>query len=293
MADFNLQSSLLLFNDARPGKSILAVPYFSKVTEDMKKTPWLNVFSPMSVMQLQISNVIDEKTVTVKANVKVMECIRLIEKTKHLSHRILDMQLESGSGNETQKGTGATFRFGSYAGKTPAEVLASDGADALKKQRDFLAQNVAKYPDNQKIIDAIDEALSATSTQNELKRTIVTRLIEPGFKYYVSDTDSQGRTRCYNLNVIADLTNRTVNIEIMNGYAKLNDVGNGLRNVDTKTFDPNTKHTFRWLVPWDAWEDWMQRLDWEIQGCTRSWWAECHQKGEDNMKKSRSAAKQD
>lgn len=290
MAAFDVKSSLLLFNDARPGKSILAIPYFSKVTEDMKKTPWLDVFSPMSVMQIQISNQIDGKTVSVKANVKVMDCIRLIEKTKHLSHRIVDMQLESGSGNETQKGTGATFRFGNYAGKTPAEVLASDGADALKKQRNFLAQNVAKYPDNQKIIDAIDEALSETPAQNEPKRVIVTRLIEPEFKYYVSDVDSKGRTRCYKLCITADLTEKTVNIEIMNGYATLSDVGNGLRKVDAKTFDPETKHTFRWLISWEAWQDWMQRLEWDVDGCARLWWASCRENGENATKKAREAA---
>ena len=54
-----------------------------------------------------------------------------------------------------------TFFAGEFAGKTPAEVgLMENGYEKLEKQFQFLKANVEKYPKNQTLMQAINEAAS-------------------------------------------------------------------------------------------------------------------------------------
>lgn len=289
----------VLYRDAREGRCITATEYFSKV-EEKHNRDYLEIFSPMSVLQISIMQKDSAgKASFAKANVKVMECLRLIDKTKVLSETLLTGGFSGGSGAAASDGSEPTFKFGTLAGKTPSEVLAENGADTLNQQRKYLADNLAKFPANQVIIDAIDKALAGGENNDPAPEAVktagispVVKLIAPMYKYFSSDHDASGRTRVYQLGITANLSDAAkpqVTVEIMNGYAFLSDVGNGLRNVDTKTFDQNTRCTYRWNIAWDVWEDFMARLAWDIEECKRSWWAECRQQAYASIPRKESA----
>ncbi len=67
------------------------------------------------------------------------------------------------SNEELEKTNSIRFKMGRYKDKTPRDVLMESGLDAVRQQRDFMAQNAAKYPANQEYVDALDTLLKNAS----------------------------------------------------------------------------------------------------------------------------------
>jgi hypothetical protein len=117
--------------------------------------------------------------------------------------------------------------MGRFNKKTAADILLSepDRKDELSAQIDFLQANVAKYPANQKQIDAIKEALSLFEA-GKLKGTgqkVSEKIIyESECKYFPSRKDERGRQVCYKVKISYDpLSASPVHIMIDNFVAPL------------------------------------------------------------------------
>lgn len=92
-----------------------------------------------------------------------------------------------------------TFAFGTLRGKSPAAVLSEKGGyEALKSQRQFLLEGVAKYKSNQEMIDAIDDALKLLEngelkdTPNDGNSSVPGIIFDSEFRPKKNSMDSQG-----------------------------------------------------------------------------------------------------
>lgn len=109
------------------------------------------------------------------ANLPVEEFPAVLKRTEHL----FDTAKNAGSTEESsaKEATGAkpaesgiVLPFGKLKGKNPERYLAETGdVEGLKKSRDFLSENVKKFPANQKFIDAINQAIEKFE-KGELKK---------------------------------------------------------------------------------------------------------------------------
>lgn len=123
------------------------------------------------------------------------------------------------------------FRMGDLKGLSPAEVLAqkSDGERVLQGQKRFLEQNVSKYPANQKIINAIDDAFKL-KRQNALQgaKTQPQSVFTP-FKVYgtpikVNSYKKRNDEKCLCTRILINWTigdKRSLCVEIENFWANI------------------------------------------------------------------------
>lgn len=84
---------------------------------------------------------------------------------KEMTHFALQKKLDAGEQNDEGKEEPAyttKIPFGKFQNRTPAEILLSndDATEELKKTASFLQKNVEKYPANQAVIDAINQAIT-------------------------------------------------------------------------------------------------------------------------------------
>ncbi len=150
---------------------------------------------------------------------------------------------------ETNVSPAFTKRFmtGTLKGKTPVEVLAEygdKGKEMLNNQYKFLKENLAKFPKNQELIDAIIEAGKVDPSEIEKAQAGTNApltVLEIGCRPLVRKTREDGKSFCYECKVTWDFTkNYPVSIQIKNYYAPVRKNENGMLNVmlrekDTKT----------------------------------------------------------
>lgn len=155
------------------------------------------------------------------------------------------------------------FKVGTHKGKTPAEIICSNqhGADILKTQESFLEKNLSKFPNNQKLIDAIHNAFSLLSQGY---------LLPPEKKQYSSErnsfelinsvkvdkykTNEQGLAMVRSLRITYEfgMNNSPVSISIENCYARFKD-REGKITFDSATKQDVKNFTFRCtLAEWEA-----------------------------------------
>ena len=137
-----------------------------------------------------------------------------------------------------------TVRFfsGNLKGKSPVEVLIQDAANgraALQSQSDWLMSNLDRYPKNQALIDAINEALSLP--EDKLKEASVSapaaqrgiaEIISEDIRPLIRTKNASGKSLCYSLHVLFDPTRKyPVAVQIVNFYAPVRKNEDGTLNV--------------------------------------------------------------
>lgn len=169
-------------------------------------------------------------------NIPAWEINELWLKTRVAVQMLMLNEMPCGSASTGGDGTASSLAFSvslmlnAFKGKTPGAVLAADPSQkgALLSGREWLASNLAKYPANQKQIDAIDEAFKLleenklTETANTDKPSIgakVLSIYKRDYKYK-SKKDSAGNNLVYSVNITCDPSrNMPFTIEVMNCYA--------------------------------------------------------------------------
>lgn len=169
------------------------------------------------------------------ANIPEDDIIGIYEDSK-IAKRMKAVSETAVSAQAGSAGSDVRFTSGTFRGKTPLEVLATpDGAAALEKQKSFLKSNLAKYPNNQKQIDAIDAALkanaegaSATPAPATVSTPLTYEIYNSGPKPLKSRETKHGYYFCYNITITKNLAMRyPYEISIMNCETPMKRAANG------------------------------------------------------------------
>lgn len=180
-------------------------------------------------------------------NIPMDDMVLLLKRSEFAMNKQMDRELKpvSTSGNEQLSPAYITkMAAGDMKGKTPAEVLLSDpqnGCAKLNNHYTWLKQNLSKYPNNQKIMDAIMDA-SRLFQAGQLESKSVSNgtfvLLNPGMRPLIRKTDQKGNCFVYEIKItwIFD-NNYPVQIEVTNYYAPVTKDEQGLLNVQKKQMD--------------------------------------------------------
>lgn len=171
-----------------------------------------------------------------KANIPASEITFIKEKTKLAMEQMISLK------NKTEKGTNSGPAYNqklfinSFKGKTAAEILSANPANQaeLLRGRAWLESNLAKYPNNKKQMDAIDQAiqlLKAGKLDNTVTSVDPIEIYSVDFKPF-SEKDSEGRRRVYGISIYCDPSkNYPFYININNCFAPVGRMPNGTINV--------------------------------------------------------------
>lgn len=156
-----------------------------------------------------------------------------------------------------------TFKVGTHKGKTPAEIICSNqhGADILKTQEGFLEKNLSKFPNNQKLIDAIHNAFSLLSQgyllppekkRNSSERNSFELINSVKVDKYKTNEQGLAMVRSLRITYEFGMNNSPVSVSIENCYARFKD-RDGKITFDSATKQDVKNFTFRCtLAEWEA-----------------------------------------
>lgn len=157
---------------------------------------------------------------------------------------------------------------GLLKGKTPAQILSEDpqkGVEALKKQYDWLKENLAKYPNNKEQMNAIAEAINLLKGG---KLTAATRVSSPTIKIYDSGPrpntwkkrdDGMCMTHMTQINFEPG-EEYPVTIAISNFYAPFVKQENGRLNALISKRDEKSVQVFNLRASAEEWLDITRRI---------------------------------
>lgn len=129
----------------------------------------------------------------VKANVNFDELPDIVERTAYARTKVYDRELgtvpTAEAGEALPIAYTTTFTMGLFKGRTPADVVMEDpegNREKLKEQYKFLRENVAKYPRNQAIMDAITNAYDLHAEGKLVKKAEPAAASGKSFEIYKS-----------------------------------------------------------------------------------------------------------
>ena len=217
----------------------LSAPDLSRETEKSMPLEMHNGFSRFVVTLIQKEG---DTRLYPRANIPANDAYYVIEKTKEAMAALVSPTSSNSHGRTQVKSPAYTERFqmGSLKGKTPAQVLLtmSDGTNQLVEQGKFLAANVAKYPANQKLIDAIKDAihlqheglLSNEEADSSSSGTEILIYDNP-MKPLRSQQLDNGDCLVYGIRIVCDLTRKLpFSITVSNSYAPIKVTEKGTLN---------------------------------------------------------------
>ena len=175
--------------------------------------------------------IINEEKKAVTANIPVSEMFSILEKSRYAFWKHLDNLSVPQNPAYTTK-----FHSGALKGMSPAEVLLEKGIDTLRSQYKWLKENLNNFPNNQKLMDAIMQAVDL-SEKNELiahphsKINLYTADIRP----LINRTREDGKSFVYRISINWNLgMDYPVEIDISNYYAPVKKMEDGTLNVQIK-----------------------------------------------------------
>ena len=196
-------------------------------------------FRESNLSRLEASIIDGPTKDVVTFNVPSWEINEIYLKTK-IAVQMLMLQGAPSEAPADGKGAAANSAFTvplmltAFKGRTPGDVLSADPAqkEALVRGREWLATNLAKYPANQKQIDAIDNALELLEAGKlsdvEAPKTTGSKVLtiyKRDYKYK-SKKDAEGNNLVYSVTITCDPSrNMPFIIEVMNCYAPVVNAG--------------------------------------------------------------------
>lgn len=240
-------------------KKVLGVDAKLFTPTDKEGLSPLELHSGFSRFELTI---VDKDTnTTPTANIPAKDMYYIAKMTDIASQHIVSCGLNGNTGTTNTVSPAYTQKLvdKNFKGMTPAEVLLKDPSQetALKNTRNWLEQNVAKYPANKAQITAIDEAIkllndgklsAADATTNVSSQNLVVYKTDYKFK---SKKNEKGYNLIYGIEVTCDPTrNYPFTITIMNCYAPVETGANGQKNIKMNA----AENTVRSSLPMDKME---------------------------------------
>jgi len=141
---------------AQSAKKTLSVECFLKAPEEKGLTPPLTMVDEFSRFRINIINFTTEPKKYVYANILAKnELPFIVDQYRAVVNNTLMLKPEPLPIAYTTK-----FIGGNFAGMSPAEVLVGDETrrGELERSQEYLRNNLGRYPKNQAMIDAIDNA---------------------------------------------------------------------------------------------------------------------------------------
>lgn len=235
----------------------------ARFSEEKEESP-LKVFSDFSRYVFTVIQ--DGKAAT--TNIHIDDLPGMIAKSEYAFSRYMDSIYGEIAGETENLSPGFTVRFnvGTLKGKTPVEVLKENGEkgrEILNNQYKWYKDNLSKFPDNKKYMDAIRDAgkldPEAIASFNKGNSSRPITILEISTRPLVRKKRADGKCFCYECKVMFDSSKKyPVNVQIENYYAPVVVKENGLLNVVLKEKDNNTKvlNSFDMSA-----EEWLNTLD--------------------------------
>lgn len=178
------------------------------------------------------------------ANIPVNLLPDIRRRTDYAMARQLNQECHQTNGGNSPAFT-TQFRFGPFQGMTPAQVLAEDpaGKDKLSNQYLILQQQLAKYPGNQKLMDAIDDAFNQAPASLKAKKVppFSISLLDIGCRPLIRKKRPDGLCPCYEANAVWNSAmNYPVTVTIQRYYAPVVTLNTGVLNVQLAKKEQST-----------------------------------------------------
>ena len=217
--------------------------------------PPLQMHAGWSRYGMSIIDKSKESTVVATANIPYSEAIVVAHKMLAVCDDFLigrdktaskANEQSDGAENESAAAYAVTFKAGSLKGKTPGEVIQSEnGLKTIESQIAFLQANLAKFPDNQKVIDACNAAISAFKAgtleagQDNPRNGTLKWVHRTPIKFLEKRKNKDGKCFIYAYTITCDYekTDYPWQIGIVNGYADITRKEDGSVNISSKVSD--------------------------------------------------------
>ena len=217
--------------------------------------PPLQMHAGWSRYGMSIIDKSKESTVVATANIPYSEAIVVAHKMLVVCDDFLigrdktaskEKEQSEDAGNESAAAYAVTFKAGNLKGKTPGEVVQGEnGLKTIESQIAFLQANLAKFPDNQKVIDACNTAISAfkagtlEAAQDNPRNGTLKWVHRTPIKFLEKRKNKDGKCFIYAYTITCDYekTDYPWQIGIVNGYADITRKEDGSVNISSKVSD--------------------------------------------------------
>lgn len=210
---------------------------------------------------------------SVFGNIPIHDIANIKKRYQYISNKAMDMEISNITSTEESHSEPAyTVRFisGKLKGKTPAQVLMTDGnKDALQGQRDWLVSKLKDYPNNQKIIDAIDNAFTLFDQGKLNTQTNATTpsggqfvIYKPGMRPLRTKIREDGFWMVYEIQIFWNMGyNYPISFSISNYYAPVKEDANGVLNVQVASKDKSSEITHEIKMSDADFDDVLRKID--------------------------------
>lgn len=225
--------------------------------------------SGFSRFELTIVNKATSGTQTATANIPVLDIPYIKETTRIALEQLLLNKPTNTSATATPTSVAYTQKLfdKNFKGQTPAEVLLKDPSQEtqLVNVKNWLEQNVDKYPANKAQIVAISEAINllhsgklTADTPNVVTNANI-QIYKSEYKFK-SKKNEKGYNLIYGIDVVCDPTrNYPFIINIMNCYAPVETGANGQKSVKMNVAEQTVK--LQVMVSKEEWFAMISKLD--------------------------------
>jgi hypothetical protein len=215
-------------------------------TKDEEMTiPPLTIHSGFSRFVLSLID--KDQDIVPTANIPADDIFYVKERTEIAMNKVVDAQyfrkhVATTAAPKSIAYTQKILADKNFKGMTPAEILINtpENKELLIRTRDWLAANVSKYPNNQKQIDAINEALDLFDTGSLNSDTVVessddcecTMMVYDSGLKFKSKKNDKGYNLVYNISITCEPTkDYPFNVTIMNCYAPVESLSSGQKTI--------------------------------------------------------------
>ena len=234
----------------------------------------LSVYStPLSRYTFAIIDKTQGDTICPTANVPVNMIPDIIKRSDYAFAKQLDAELNADGEAEGQSGTSPAytvrFRTGQLKGMTPAEVLSQQGEGGiatLNGQYTFLKSNLAQYPGNKVLMDAIMDAanlmktgkLQTVQTKATKKLTILREIPKPLIRKKRPD----GMCPVYMISIAWTIGEKyPVEVTIVNMYAPVKESANGTLQPQLGAYDKASYKKSVFSLAAEEWNSMIAAID--------------------------------
>ena len=222
-------------------QTFYAEAYLNEIEKEEDGYP-LTFYGPFSRFSLCVINQ-DKKAAA--ANMRIQEMNELIRRSKEMySHEFGQRFAEKDELSDPAYTV--TFKAGKLKGMSPAAVITKhgeEGIDMLRANYKWLKDNLAKFPANQELMDAIMNAvtLHKDGGLKEAKGVEAVVLYESGLRPLVRKARGDGMSPVHEMKITwTPGASNPVNINVTNYFAPVIKLEDGRLNVKRSAMDKNS-----------------------------------------------------
>lgn len=239
----------------------------------------LEIYGKFSRFPVTIINTQTHPKNILTANIDISYIPDMLFRTKIAYQKELENSLITSPSVQTSQqgvstpGTTTVLSMGTYKGMTPVQVILREGNTAgIERQRDFLAQNAARYPANQVQINAINDAINLymtgqlnnmniqdTGTSNSTGQRLALYSADMRPNIYKKRQDGMSLVTAFHINWVFG-NKYPVDLAISTYYAPVQRLQDGRLNVVVNGMDKSSGKKENILLSSAEWMDLCARM---------------------------------